>query len=179
MDTRSESLKGNQNAKGHGRPPKEGFSNEEVTAIGERLLNWMKDCEERQYYPVHMSEFYSRVEAIDPKYWRDSLSKRDCFSPYYEKFRCWMVSQIMKNKDLPTGYGSRYLGLYDSELRLHEKEIAKEKAFEIAFAKVEADIQKTIPQNDKVLSDLLNALREIGQSQENEMKGTFKRNSTE
>lgn len=118
--------KGNQHAKDHGRPPKEGFSNEECISLGEELMKWMRDCDaDKKCDVVHLSEWYSEIKGIAPSYWKESLAKRPCFSTYYERAMIWMGKRTMKNKKLSTVYGNRFLGVYYKEL--DDNEFEKEK----------------------------------------------------
>lgn len=117
--------KGNKNSVGHGRPVKEGFSNEELITLGEELLKWMKECDsDKKCDVVHLSEWYSEIKGIDRVYWKDSICSRPCFSAYYNRAMEWMGKRTMKNKKLSTVYGNRFLGVYFKELddNEHEKE---------------------------------------------------------
>lgn len=113
---------GNQLAVGKGRPHNPGFSDEELIVLGEELLSWLKDNDS----VVHLSEFYSHLKGIALTQWR-AICVRECFLPYYEKSSQWMGVKILKNKELSTAYGSRFLSMYHKDLREHEREISREK----------------------------------------------------
>lgn len=117
--------KGNKNGVGHGRPPEPGYSNPEVIRLGEKLLAWMKKVDDEQIPVVHLSQWYSRIQNIPKSQWR-SIRLRPCFLPYYEKAIEWMGTKILENKELPTAYGSRFLGIYFKDIREHEEEIKEE-----------------------------------------------------
>ena len=125
--------KGNQYGVGHGRPPREGWSNAEVNKLGEDLIEWMQECDEKKVNIVHLSEWYSYIRFIRPKDW-DALQKRECFLPYYERAMRWMGNRLLKNQKLSPTYGSRFLGIYFKDVRDHEKELIKEK--------LDADLKK-------------------------------------
>ena len=109
--------KGNKFGRGYGRPPKEGFSDEECIALGEELFAWMEECDEdKKCDVVHLSEWYSEIKGITPSYWKDSLKHRPSFSSYYEKAHMWMGKRILKNKNLPPSYGNRFLPIYFKEV---------------------------------------------------------------
>lgn len=110
--------KGNKYAFGHGRPPKPGFSNEELIVLGEDLLKWMKEKEKEEV--VHLSEFYSEKKGISPSYWKDNIADRECFRSYYERALVWMGKKLLKNKKLSPTYGSRFIGIYFKEVKEHE-----------------------------------------------------------
>lgn len=118
--------KGNKNGVGHGRPPKEGYSEQEVIALGEELLAWMRACDaNKDCDVVHLSEFYCEIKDIVPSYWDKCITKRACFSGYYEKALRWMGKRLLKNKNLPTSYGNRFLPIYYKEV--HDIEFEQEK----------------------------------------------------
>jgi hypothetical protein len=127
--------KGNKLGVGYGRPPKEGFSNDELIVMGEELLQWMKDCDaDKKCDVVHLSEWYSEIKRIDRDYWKDSVCSRPCFSSYYKAAMDWIGKRTMKNKNLSTAYGSRFLGIYFKEIRDHEWE-QKQKEIDYTIAK--------------------------------------------
>lgn len=148
-----------------GAPHKEGFSDEECEALGQRYLKWMKDCEKKaeegKPLPVHLSEFYSEIEDIPRTYWHTSLSVRPSFTKYYEKGADWMAKIIMKNKDLPTAYGSRFLSLYDRNLKHHERDIIQQKAQADILAKIEYELKKGASPNDDNLDELLESIKKL------------------
>ncbi len=118
--------RGNKNAVGKGRPPKEGFSEAEVIALGEEMFKWMDECDLKKTQVVHLSEWYSHIKYIRPCEW-DALQKRSCFLPYYERAIKWMGNRLLKNTKLPPVYGSRFLGIYFKDVREHEKQQIRDK----------------------------------------------------
>lgn len=118
--------KGNKHGVGHGRPVRDGYSNEDLIILGEELLQWMKDCDaDKKCDVVHLSEWYSEIKGIDRVYWKDCICSRPCFSAYYNRAMDWMGKRTMKNKKLSTVYGNRFLGVYFKEL--DDNELEKEK----------------------------------------------------
>lgn len=118
---------GNKTAVGYGRPPNQGYSDEELIALGEDLLKWIDEQDSnKKSNIVHLSEWYSEVKRIAPSQW-NSIIHRPCFLQYYEVAKHWMGKRIMKNEKLSTAYGSRFLGIYFKEVRDHEKEVVEHK----------------------------------------------------
>lgn len=116
----------NKLAVGLGRPPKDGYSNEELIDLGEEMLQWMRDCDaDKKCDVVHLSEFYSELKGIDPDYWKHSITIRPCFSHYHKLSMVWMGKRTLKNKKLSTVYGNRFIGIYFREL--DDNEFDKEK----------------------------------------------------
>lgn len=139
---------GNKNAVGYGRPYNEGFSNEEIIQIGKDLLTWIKECDEKKSEVVHLSQFYSELKEICYSQWQ-SIIRRDCFLPYYDRAREWMGKRILNNKELPQSYGNRFLGIYFKEIKDNEREIVEHKVDYEIKKKKEADATQSYP-NDKV-----------------------------
>lgn len=150
--------KGNQYALGKGRRPE--VSDEDVILLGEELFTWMKEIDEKKIKVVHLSEWYSYIKHIDPKEW-DNLIKRACFLRYYNRAIRWMGNKMIKNKDFPQAYGSRFLGIYFKDVREHEKEISREK-LDLEKEKIDYEYEKksqtdmrlqTPPSQDIITSD--------------------------
>lgn len=142
---------GNQNAKGHGRPPKL-YSDYECGEIGEELLRWMKENETNDKI-VHLSQFYREIKDMSYDDW-ENLCSRISFSGYYLRAREWMGVKTLLNSKLPVPYGSRFVHMYLRDLRAHEKEI-KEETSEIeaaAKAKVISSLsEEELEQNRRVI----------------------------
>lgn len=126
--------KGNKFAEGHGhgRPGKY-QTDEEIIELGEELMVWMENNKKNKEV-VHMSQFYAELKKIPRNQWWLIRSRKE-FSKYYDYAMDFMACKVMTNDRLPTAYGSRYLALYCSELRTHEKTILQEKAEIEAAAK--------------------------------------------
>lgn len=140
---------GNKNAVGHGRPPNPGFSDPELIQLGEDLLNWIKEEDEKKSDIVHLSEFYSEIKEIPYSQWA-SICQRPCFLRYYERARDWMGKRILKNKELPTAYGSRFLGIYFKDINQHEREQAEHKIdYELAKKQEIAQKQISYPNDEQ------------------------------
>ena len=129
--------KGNKFGVGHGRPPAH-FTDDDAHILGKELLEWMIDEDNNKESDiVHLSEWYSEVKGIDPRHF-EALCRRECFLGYYEKARKWMGKRLMKNKNLHSSYGNRFLAVYFKELKEHEIEMATIKANTEAQQKDEA-----------------------------------------
>jgi len=119
--------KGNKFGVGHGRPPAH-FTDDDAHVLGKELLEWMsKEDDNPDSDVVHLSEWYSEIKGIDPRHF-EALCRRECFLGYYEKARKWMGKRLMKNKNLHSSYGNRFLAVYFKELKEHEIEMATIKA---------------------------------------------------
>lgn len=150
--------KGNQHAKGYGRPPKV-YSDAEVVHLGEELIAWMDFADAKKERIVHLSEWYRGVKKIPKSEWR-ALRQRLCFLPYYEQAMDWLLVKMLKNDKLQTAYGSRYLGIYDQDIREHEKEIAHDKIDYEISKKQELEKSKSQYPNDDKLDELIKAVKE-------------------
>jgi len=119
---------GNKNAVGHGRPPNPGYSDEEIIQIGKDMLEWIKtvDSSKTKQRIVHLSQFYSELKGIPKTQW-NHIVERFCFRCYYDQAKDWIGKKIMLDAQLPTAYGSRFLGIYFKEVTDHEEEVFKKK----------------------------------------------------
>lgn len=116
---------GNQNAVGGKRNTT--FTKEEIESFGEELLKWIKECDANpEKNPIHLSEWYYEIKDFTPWEW-DVLRKNDCFFQYYDRAKKWLGRRTILNKSIKESYGNRFLGIYFSDLREHEKQIALEK----------------------------------------------------
>jgi hypothetical protein len=105
-----------------GRPPLL-FPDSELDNLGTELLDWLeKEGKDKSYFVY----WYFDIKGMSRKDW-NHLTKREGFRSYYEIARQKM-SHNMMNGDLDKGFTHRYLGIYDDELRAHEKEIKVEEA---------------------------------------------------
>ncbi len=149
---------GNQNGVGHGRPPNCGYANDELLVLGDELLLWMQQIDENGTEVVHLSEWYSASKHIPRSQWK-SIIQRDCFLPYYEKALNWLGVKLLKNKNLPVAYGSRFLGIYFSEIREYERAVMKEKIdYELA-QKISYESQLSEP--DRFFKELRQGIQEM------------------
>lgn len=150
---------GNQNGVGHGRPPNKGYSKEEVIALGEEFLKWMRDQDaDPKSDVVHLSEWYSEIKQIPCSQW-ESIIVRDCFIGYYERAKKWMGKRTLKNKDLPPSYGNRFIGIYFKEVRDHERSEMEHKVEYEIKKKLQAALSSGIPTNDPTLDAILTSLK--------------------
>jgi hypothetical protein len=149
---------GNKNGIGYGRPANPGYSNDELIILGNELVDWMEKVDARGLEVVHLSEWYSGIKGIPRAQWK-SIIQRDCFLPYYERAISWIGVKILKSKQLPTAYGSRFLGIYFSEIREHEREITEQK-IDYELGK-KADMNRTIPSNDVLLANLIEGIKAL------------------
>lgn len=141
--------KGNKYGVGYGRPPNPGFSDQELIKLGEELLTWIENQDKNKTDIVHLSEFYSEVKELPYSQW-NSICQRECFLRYYERARDWMGKRILKNKELPTAYGSRFLGIYFKDVHQHERELTEHKIdYELAKKQEIAQKQASYPNDEQ------------------------------
>ncbi len=148
---------GNQNAVGHGRPSNKGYSDEELMTLGDEMLAWMDKVDEEGREVVHLSEWY-RKKKISRSQW-NSITERGCFLDYYEQAVEWMGCKLLKNKNLPTPYGSRFLGIYFREVRSYEIKLSQEKIDYELTKRLSIEQIKGIPPNDSMLRELIESIR--------------------
>lgn len=141
-----------------GRPPKV-YSDEDVIALGEDLISWIRKKYNEKDMPVHLTEWYSLEKDILYPDW-DNIRKRKEFLKYYESALDLMVLCTQKNQNLETAYGSRFLGVYSKDLRKHEREVKFEVIDHEAQVKAEANNKNQTSPNDCLLSDLIKAVKE-------------------
>lgn len=142
---------GNQNAKGHGKPPNPNYTDDDLHRLGEEFVSWMKHIDRDGVAVVHLSEWYSEIKEIPRSQWQ-SICNRDCFRDYYDRARLWMGRKLLKNKDLPQAYGSRFIAVYFKEIAEHERSIVEHKVDYELTKKVDIESRKSIPPNDHILS---------------------------
>lgn len=131
--------KGNQLAKGKGRPPVQ-FTDEEVHAIGQELLEWLDEAEEKGFW--HISDFYWSKKRMLLQDWVE-LKNRLGFKSYYEAAVARMARLTMSNKEMHTSYGNRFLGMYSAELRQFERDVKRETIQDEVDIKVKAGVAVT------------------------------------
>ena len=116
MTTKSNHLKGNKYAL---KPrPQRKFTDDEVIAFGEDLLDWVDNQGKDQF--MFVDWYYNRHRLFRSE-WK-TLIQRVCFLPYYEIARKKLTSNIVKNKEIAQSYGNRYLCMYDDELHGFEED---------------------------------------------------------
>lgn len=155
---------GNKNGVGKGRPPNPGFSDEELIILGEELLEWMEKVEKEDLRVVHLSQWYSETKAICPTQW-DSICRRSCFISYYKRALIWMGKLTLLNKDLPTAYGSRFLGIYFKEVSDKEREVVEHKVDYEIKKKMEHEASRGSVPNDIGLTNLITGLHSIKETE--------------
>lgn len=139
----------------HGRPPKEGYSQEECIQLGEDMLEWVKA---KGPSVVHLSEWYVWEKDMSRTEFRQ-LRNRYHFKPYYEKALDIIGTNILNHKDLPTAYGSRFLAIYFKDVKDQEWEFTKKKIDYEVEKKFAMEQAKNSPPNDKVLDELVSELK--------------------
>ena len=128
-----------------GRPRLTEWPKDKTIALGEELLKWLRNPENDCIF--HLSQFYNERKGIPRSQWR-TLRKRVEFIPYYEMALEMVGCKILRNKDLPTAYGSRFLSVYFQDLRDHEREVKREEIEAAMKAKQDAEVSRSIPPND-------------------------------
>jgi len=130
-----------------GRPRLAEWPENKTVALGEELLGWLRRKENADV--VHLSEFYSGLKDISRSQWH-TLRQRPEFLHYYEMALEMVGCLIIRNKDIPTAYGSRFLAIYFKDLREHEREIKREEIEMTAKVKLDAETARSIPPNDEI-----------------------------
>ena len=99
-------------------PPQPKYhSLEQVQVLGKELLDYIDTRAAAGNHIYHMCEWYWDVKKMSALEW-DSLRGRDSFVQHYENARKKVFLGMMRDKNLSTAYGSRFLAMYSSELRL-------------------------------------------------------------
>ena len=148
--------RGNKLAVGKGRPPVV-FTDEEVHELGQELTIWVRETDQI----FHLSEFWGIHKMMMKGDW-DALRGRSGFFPYYKDAIELMVLKTMKNKDLSTSYGNRFLAMYSQELREFEREVRKQQVEdEIAIKK--ADVAQFTDEQLKLNQDILAGITALQQ----------------
>lgn len=150
--------KGNKFAVGHGRPANEGYDDAALKQLGEELLAWMRDADEKQLPIVHLSQWWSKIKKIKRSQW-ESIIKRECFLGYYDEAILWMGCRILLGAT-ETAYGSRFLAVYFSDLRSHEREKKREEIDYEMEKKAELDKRNAQYPNDSRLDELIKSVKE-------------------
>lgn len=107
-----------------GRPPK--YEDHEVDKLGKELLAWMDEMDAKGEEVVHLSEWYRKRKDWSKTEW-EALYCRDAFVSYYEKAKDWIGERLLKNRDFPQSYGNRFLPIYFTEIRDHERSVVEHK----------------------------------------------------
>ena len=100
-----------------GRPPKL-FSNEQVHALGEDLINWITNEGKGN---IQFVRWYFIKHNMLKGDWKE-LKQRESFRPYHELAISLMAENVALNEDIPQSYGNRYLCYYDKDLHEFEEE---------------------------------------------------------
>ena len=120
-------------------PPQPKYhSLEQVQVLGKELLDYIDTRAAAGNHIYHMCEWYWDVKKMSALEW-DSLRGRDSFVQHYENARKKVFLGMMRDKNLSTAYGSRFLAMYSSELRSFEREVSSQKVKdEIELKKADA-----------------------------------------
>jgi len=156
--------KGNTLSVGKGRPPLL-FSDEECDFLGQELVAAVKKSIADKDPMVHFTEWYAITKNFCYDDW-DALRKRLCFIQYYKTAGDLMALSTQKNTTLSTAYGSRFLGVYSRDLKVHEEEISKRKIEHEQKVKAEALLKTVTSPNDTSLTDLISSIRALSKQEE-------------
>lgn len=100
-----------------GRPRTVSFSEEEMTALGEEMLEWV-----RKNNPIHLSMWYSIEKMFTEKQW-DTFQQRAEFVPYYEMaLKLVGYNYLTKGSDVEPAIKQRWQRVYFKDLRREENE---------------------------------------------------------
>ncbi len=119
-----------------GRPRTTSPSEEEVTKIGEALLEWVHKDDKKEPH-LRFAQFYAEHMHILRKVWKEIIQLEQ-FRPYYEEAQSVLARRCI-NGTMEKSFGQRFIRLYDYELTQEENETAK----------YNADLRKEIENSQK------------------------------
>ena len=97
-------------------------SPEEMIALGEEMLKWVKLND-----PLHLSEWYKIEKMIIYKVWKTYIQREE-FIPYYEKALAIIGRKYLdKNSDVRDGISNRWQRVYFKDLKDDEDQDVQEK----------------------------------------------------
>jgi len=98
-----------------GRPRTVSLAPEEMIALGEEMLKWVKENN-----PIHLSMWYSIEKMFTEKEW-DTFQQREEFVPYYEKaLKLVGYNYLTKGSDVEPSIKQRWQRVYFKDLRKQE-----------------------------------------------------------
>lgn len=134
-----------------GRPRTVSFSEEEMIALGEEMVKWVKENK-----PIHLSMWYTQEKDFTDEQW-DSFRRRPEFIHYYKKALALVgYAYIDKESQVDVRVKDRWLRVYFKDLKHQEDEDKKAdselkaQAFKIE-AKATQEIADEINRNKKTL----------------------------
>lgn len=96
-----------------GRPRTVSLPPDEMIALGEEMIKWLKDNPET----LHLSQWYSQVKHLLFSEW-DTMSKKPEFVPYYEQALQLVGLQYLdKRSNVRDGISQRWQRVYFKDLR--------------------------------------------------------------
>ena len=133
--------KGNQNALGNkgGAPRKTSFSEEEMIALGQEMILWVK-----KNNPIHLSQWYTIEKMFIYKEWKTFIQRVE-FIPYYEQ-ALKLVGMNYLDGTIKERLAQRWQRVYFKDLKEEEDDTAEFNAklkTEEAKLVSEADAKRT------------------------------------
>ena len=142
---------GNKNALGcttSGRPRTVTPPPEEMIALGEEMLNWVKINK-----PLHLSYWYSIEKFFTDRVW-DQMQVTPEFAPYYEKALKLVGQQYLdKTSKVREGISQRWQRVYFKDLRKQEDQDAKDEA-ERKASSLKGEVRAQEEERQRVLNDV-------------------------
>ncbi len=101
-----------------GAPRKTSFSPEEMIALGEEMVKWVKEND-----PIHLSQWYTIHKMFLYKEWKTFIQRAE-FIPYYEIVLKMVGMKYIdgKSKDIKDSLCQRWQRVYFKDLRESEDE---------------------------------------------------------
>jgi hypothetical protein len=112
-----------------GRPRTRSFSEEEMIALGEEMIAWVKE-----HKPIHLSVWYTQEKDFTDEQW-DTFRKRPEFIHYYTKaLKLVGYSYLDKDSNVDVRLKDRWQRVYFKDLKYQEDEDAKDNELRKAAA---------------------------------------------
>lgn len=126
-----------------GRPRVTSFTTEEMIALGEEMLEWIK-----KNNPIHLSMWYTVEKGFIYKEWKAFLQIPE-FLPYYEQaLRLVGTQYLRKDSDVEPSLKQRWQRVYFKDVKDQEDEDLQEKLNK------ELEQKKAIIDHEKAKSDV-------------------------
>lgn len=144
------------------RPRSISLSPEEMIALGEEMMNWLK---ENEHYVLHLSDWYTLHKGFTYNEWKSFIVK-DEFYPYYEKALKFVGRKCLdKESKLREATAQRFLRVYYKDVKEEEDAAIKFKS------DLDKEVAKVIPSDIKEGQlALMNQLKAMQAEKENPVK---------
>jgi len=131
-----------------GRPRTVSFTEEEMIALGEEMVNWV-----RENKPIHLSVWYTQVKDFTDEQW-DTFRKRPEFVHYYTKaLKLVGYSYLDKDSSVDVRLKDRWQRVYFKDLKEQEDLDADAEAARKASA-LKSEAKAVEEERQKVLAEV-------------------------